>query len=518
MSIKNLTEEQYNQIYVYYWEKADFDHDGVIGQSDASKFFGTSGLRPDALANIWSQVNPQGHPCLQPTQFISACQLIGLAQNGHPPNLVTLGQMTGSGQLPPVPNFQINIEHLINAPPGIPSPTVINGFSWVVTPDVATASQQHFLTLADSSGHVNSQRGYAFFTQSGLPTAMLAQVWELSDVSKDGQLDSREFCLAFFLVRAITSGQALQQPLPPSLIHSVYGTLPTAPVKVPIQPGAATPPASAFGTNVFGTPAPASPFSAGGHTPTVSGSQPSPIHFTNSGVKPPNPTSAVDEWIPTTEELTKDRNTFGQYSRDGVISGESLGTIFGESGLPQSEIITICQMSDLDQDQKFTQTEFMVAMKIIRRRRQGAPIPSTVPAALRSFAEATSSGGSKPAPAPVATPPAPASQSLPPPPVMPKECNHEAELQSQRSEIQNLKSKLADAETTIMQISDQKIIFQRDLSQAQQHIAQLDSQILDLQAKLNHANTELAKFEGRPSLGGLPLPPDVDVDNPFLCL
>merc|ERR1711908_94445 len=54
--------------------------------------------------------------------------------------------------------------------------------------------------------------------RSNLPVDTLRQVWNLSDIDRDGQLDSDEFAVAMHLCRDCTTGKALPATLPADLI------------------------------------------------------------------------------------------------------------------------------------------------------------------------------------------------------------------------------------------------------------------------------------------------------------
>jgi hypothetical protein len=45
------------------------------------------------------------------------------------------------------------------------------------------------------------------FEASGLTSEMMTQVWNLSDVTRDGQLDAEEFCVACHLLRFLKAGE-----------------------------------------------------------------------------------------------------------------------------------------------------------------------------------------------------------------------------------------------------------------------------------------------------------------------
>jgi len=56
--------------------------------------------------------------------------------------------------------------------------------------------------------------------ESGLAGPMLKKIWDLSDVDKDGRLDSGEFAVAMYLIQLAKEGgdSALPDVLPENLI------------------------------------------------------------------------------------------------------------------------------------------------------------------------------------------------------------------------------------------------------------------------------------------------------------
>lgn len=63
---------------------------------------------------------------------------------------------------------------------------------WLVTSEMMVKSNQQFSALdADKDGYVSGREGFHFFKQSGISPEILATIWELADVSKDGVLDAR---------------------------------------------------------------------------------------------------------------------------------------------------------------------------------------------------------------------------------------------------------------------------------------------------------------------------------------
>lgn len=54
--------------------------------------------------------------------------------------------------------------------------------------------------------------------KSKLPNSVLGKIWKLSDVDKDGMLDSDEFALAMHLIRIKIDDNPLPDDLPDHLI------------------------------------------------------------------------------------------------------------------------------------------------------------------------------------------------------------------------------------------------------------------------------------------------------------
>ncbi|KAJ8951431.1 hypothetical protein NQ318_006860 [Aromia moschata] len=54
--------------------------------------------------------------------------------------------------------------------------------------------------------------------KSKLPNSVLAKVWKLADVDKDGMLDNEEFALAMHLINIKIDGNDLPSELPTHLV------------------------------------------------------------------------------------------------------------------------------------------------------------------------------------------------------------------------------------------------------------------------------------------------------------
>ncbi|VDQ06908.1 unnamed protein product [Trichobilharzia regenti] len=75
--------------------------------------------------------------------------------------------------------------------------------------------------------HDRNKRGFltgvearSILLQYGLSNPVLAHIWNLADLDKDGNLNCDEFCIAIFLIEKALSGSQLPSTLPPGLLPS----------------------------------------------------------------------------------------------------------------------------------------------------------------------------------------------------------------------------------------------------------------------------------------------------------
>ncbi|TRY57085.1 hypothetical protein DNTS_023972 [Danionella cerebrum] len=84
---------------------------------------------------------------------------------------------------------------------------------WAITPEERGKHDKQFDSLVPTLGYLSGDQARKFFLQSGLPTPVLADIWALADLGKDGKMDRLEFSIAMKLIKLQLQGQ----PLPPSL-------------------------------------------------------------------------------------------------------------------------------------------------------------------------------------------------------------------------------------------------------------------------------------------------------------
>lgn len=70
------------------------------------------------------------------------------------------------------------------------------------------------------NGILEADKAVDFFSKSGLPIEILANVWDLADVRKTGSLNKDEFAIAMYLIHGCLAGKPLPSTLPDNLIPS----------------------------------------------------------------------------------------------------------------------------------------------------------------------------------------------------------------------------------------------------------------------------------------------------------
>ncbi|XP_063737291.1 intersectin-2b isoform X2 [Eleginops maclovinus] len=85
---------------------------------------------------------------------------------------------------------------------------------WAISPEERLKHDQKFDTLSPSMGFVSGEQARKFLLQSGLPASVLAQIWSLADMNKDGKMDRLEFSIAMKLIKLKLQGTLLPSALP----------------------------------------------------------------------------------------------------------------------------------------------------------------------------------------------------------------------------------------------------------------------------------------------------------------
>ncbi|KAL7983588.1 hypothetical protein Chor_000464, partial [Crotalus horridus] len=249
-----------------------------------------------------------------------------------------------------------------------------------------------------------------FFFQSGLPQPILAQIWALADMNNDGRMDQLEFSIAMKLIKLKLQGYQLPSALPPimkqppiaisttpgfgisglSSIPPLSAVAPGPMTSIPVvgmsPPLVSSVPTAAVPPVANGAPAVIQPLPVYGHPATL----PKSSSFSRSGGGPQlnaklqkaqsfdvaGASPAVEWAVPQSSRL-KYRQLFNSHDKtmSGHLTGPQARTILMQSSLPQAQLATIWNLSDIDQDGKLTAEEFILAMHLIDMAMSGQPLP-----------------------------------------------------------------------------------------------------------------------------------------------
>lgn len=211
-------------------------------------------------------------------------------------------------------------------------------------PEPSQAELEGFCDLIDKAGLGNrgpigaAEGAKELLEGSGLPHDELSQIWRLSDVDKDGRLAPGELLCAMVLAGGRRRGLPLPGALPPSLAQLVAR-------------------ASAAANNAG--------VAQGGGAPQL-------------------PEEGISPWQLDAEELERYCNFFKSMDTTGagVIGPEVAREVLESSQLPVEDLSYIWDLADTQDNGQLTLGEFVCAMTLVARRRQGLPLPPQLPPEL----------------------------------------------------------------------------------------------------------------------------------------
>ncbi|CAO2632393.1 Itsn1 [Lemmus lemmus] len=286
---------------------------------------------------------------------------------------------------------------------------------WAITVEERAKHDQQFHSLKPISGFITGDQARNFFLQSGLPQPVLAQIWALADMNNDGRMDQVEFSIAMKLIKLKLQGYQLPSALPPVMkqqpvaissapafgiggIASMppltavapvpMGSIPVVGMSPPLVssvPPAAVPPL-ANGTPPVIQPLPAFAHPAATLPKSSSFSRSGPGSQLNTKLQKAQSFDVASappaaEWAVPQSSRLKYRQLFNSHDKtmSGHLTGPQARTILMQSSLPQAQLASIWNLSDIDQDGKLTAEEFILAMHLIDVAMSGQPLPPVLP-------------------------------------------------------------------------------------------------------------------------------------------
>uniref|UniRef100_A0A8C3KVW4 Intersectin 2 n=1 Tax=Calidris pygmaea TaxID=425635 RepID=A0A8C3KVW4_9CHAR len=279
---------------------------------------------------------------------------------------------------------------------------------WAITSEERAKHDKQFDSLKPTGGYITGDQARTFFLQSGLPASVLAEIWTLSDLNKDGKMDQQEFSIAMKLIKLKLQGQHLPAVLPPVMKQTpVFSPLMSARFGMGSMPNLSMPPS-------MSTITPLAPMSLTSMTsvpplvisaplvPSVSTSslpngtssllQPLSVPFSSSNSNSSSSASLAGnspkivstDWAVPQASRLKYRQKFNSLdkSMSGYLSGFQARNALLQSNLSQTQLATIWSLADIDGDGQLKADEFVLAMHLTDMAKAGQPLPLTLPLEL----------------------------------------------------------------------------------------------------------------------------------------
>mgnify|MGYP002623455151 CR=1 FL=1 len=321
--IPPLTPEKVAQ-YAALFERQNLQGNMLSGE-EAKKIFEKSGLPNDILGRIWMLVDSEQRGALVQTEFIIAMHLLTSMKTGALrglPNILpaalyeaatrrpSIGasiprQQSPTTATPPIsaiprqlsgqaPLQQMRTGSPLGRPPTMSAQST--GGDWLITPADKARFDQLFDELDKGrKGFISGEEAVPFFSQSNLSEDILAQIWDLADMTSAGRLTRDEFAVAMYLIRQQRSKAGVPLPttlppnlIPPSMRAQVRPATATSAFDVPPKPQPKPPSAMDDLMSILDDPQPAAP--APTQVPTTTGGSTATDPFATS-VSPPVPSS-----------------------------------------------------------------------------------------------------------------------------------------------------------------------------------------------------------------------------------
>ncbi|MBN3299389.1 ITSN2 protein, partial [Amia calva] len=308
---------------------------------------------------------------------------------------------------------------------------------WAITPEEREKHDQQFDSLQPTMGYVSGDQARKFFLKSGLPASVLAEIWALADMNKDGKMDRLEFSIAMKLIKLKLQDQFLpsalpiimkQSPMQSTMMTSRFGMgsmpnlsiVPAMPMLAPLALVPSVTPMTALGlvrplvpsispsTLPNGTsgilqptlpsvtarsksvkPATNASASATAASFSFSSCNASRVAWSSNSSSTTSLTSnspktgSIDWGVPQSSRL-KYRQVFNSIDKvmSGYLSGEySRNSVAGGARWGQLGV-NWGNLSDVDKDGKLKAEEFILAMHLVDIAKSGQPLPLTLPTDL----------------------------------------------------------------------------------------------------------------------------------------
>ncbi|KAF6216262.1 hypothetical protein GE061_000602 [Apolygus lucorum] len=225
---------------------------GVIPGNKVKGLLIDSKLPVATLGKIWDLADMDKDGSLDKHEFNVAMHLVYKAldkytiPNSLPPELLPPDKRKDS-----IPVSTIVANTTPQPPVAYPGGPV-----WVVTPDERVKYDDLFISSdVDKDGYVSGLEVKDVFLQSGVPQAVLANIWGLCDIKQSGKLNSEQFALAMWMIHQKLKGieppvTLTPEMIPPSMRAQMNGNAPAATATAAAAPLYANPELEMIGKDI----------------------------------------------------------------------------------------------------------------------------------------------------------------------------------------------------------------------------------------------------------------------------
>ena len=371
-SALNLTPAE-RQSFAQLYSMADSTNAGVVTGDAAVKFFEGFKLPTLTLGQIWSIADSGNNGFLTFNSFAVAMRLTARAQRGESVNEQAV-------HIPGEPPVHENVL--------MPSNAIDSSPVSLISPEDKARFMRIFAMVGPTNGVLNGDQVKDVFLKSKLPYSKLGEIWNLADTKQRGVLDLTDFIIGMHYIQGTMNGTITTLPtvLPNGMYESAsdHSSVPSTPLQ-PQRTGTdqhimpSPVPASALAPPSASMPAAAPPRAStlfSGPAPERSTTMPATA-LSSSG-----PLS--DGWAITPADKTRYDGFFDSLDteRAGYVDGSVVVPFFLQSGLDESTLAHVWDLTDMNQSGTLTRDEFAVAMHLINDRISGKELPQELPASL----------------------------------------------------------------------------------------------------------------------------------------
>ena len=371
-SALNLTPAE-RQSFAQLYSMADSTNAGVVTGDAAVKFFEGFKLPTLTLGQIWSIADSGNNGFLTFNSFAVAMRLTARAQRGESVNEQAV-------HIPGEPPVHENVL--------MPSNAIDSSPVSLISPEDKARFMRIFAMVGPTNGVLNGDQVKDVFLKSKLPYSKLGEIWNLADTKQRGVLDLTDFIIGMHYIQGTMNGTITTLPtvLPNGMYESAsdHSSVPSTPLQ-PQRTGTdqhimpSPVPASALAPPSASMPAAVPPRA----TTLVTGPAPQPS-------SPSAPTAGSssgplsDGWAITPADKTRYDGFFDSLDteRAGYVDGSVVVPFFLQSGLDESTLAHVWDLTDMNQSGTLTRDEFAVAMHLINDRISGKELPQELPASL----------------------------------------------------------------------------------------------------------------------------------------